>query len=89
LKESSRDTCNQANHPHLRPNATTIESLVPALPRRLCASTRNPSDRKHLPRISSLWVPLCRRPAVACRCSRPSRRCHVLEPSTAGVVIPG
>jgi hypothetical protein len=27
---SSRDTCNQANHPHLQPNAATIESLVPA-----------------------------------------------------------
>jgi hypothetical protein len=67
LKEWSRDTCNQPNHPHLRPNAVTIESLVPTLPRRLCASTRNPSDRKHLrvsPRSGSLCAVVPPSPAV-------------------------
>jgi hypothetical protein len=45
-KESSRDTWNQTNYPHLWPNADTVSSLVPAFPQRLYASSRNPSDRK-------------------------------------------
>jgi hypothetical protein len=56
LKESSRDTWNQANHPHLRPNTSTIGSLVHAFPWRLCASSQNPSDRKLKNNVHENWT---------------------------------